>query len=1087
MKKIFTNILMAVLLLCGALPTMAQNISLSGTVTDESSQPLPGTMVMVEGTTRGATTDADGKFEIKVSKGEVLLVDYLGYDTARVTVSGANNIKVQLTPSAESLDELVFVGYGTQKRVNVTGAVATVDYTDLSKSRPATTTSSLLQGASAGLYVSQTSGKPGSEGVSMRIRGVGTLNSGSAPLVIVDGFEGTIDNVNPQDIASISVLKDAASCAIYGNRGANGVVLITTKDAAKGKFNIEYTGMAAYQEPEHYFDVISNYADYMEIMNESAWQVDAAEPAFTQTMIDIWREKELDPYGTAPSGYPNYVAYPNTDWMRAMFTPGIYQKHSVTATGSTDRIKYLLSFSYMDNPGVIDNSAVQKYSYRANISSNITKWLEVGAKFYGYRQNTELSDISGSMTLLSRGVPGIYPYYDGKYGWMENSEQSSESRNNLYFFNRYKGENVATYQNMAAFINIKLPLNIKYHASFNYSWRDAIQKQHPTLGDAYSFSRDEVAYTYNDLSKLYLKHTYSHTGRWVFQTRLDWAESFGKHDLTAMVGFEAYEVHDQSADATKTGFENSVLEEFNNVLDPEEINGTQYSYAAASVYGRATYAYDSRYLAEVNLRYDGSSRFHSRSRWGLFPSISAGWRISEEDFMKGSGIDNLKLRASWGQLGNNGIGNYEYLATYASGYTYAIGGKLNAGTVASLSNDLLEWETTSSIDVGLELATFRNRLTFEADYYDKTTDGILYKAPVFMTIGNKSAPYQNLCQVNNRGFELTLGWSDTVNGFHYGISGNFTRNWNAVTRYNGRLQAGWTTDENGTRVYKTNIGDVSTVIDAARRTIEGKLINEYFVANVYNGSGENFFADGSVNPAGGPKDGMIRTPEDMAWLEAMVKAGNTFLPNKIIGKKGIWYGDYIYSDVNGDGVWGDSNDYTFQGVSQTPKFYYGFNIDLSYKGFDFAARFTGAGGGARYWRYVGFNAYSTDKKFTLPKEIAYDHYFYDPENPEDPRTNITSKHGRLTMNYGKEQNGANIYSNLFLYKTDYLKLKNVTLGYTFPDKWMRKIHVSNLRLFLTVDNVFTITDYPGIDPEFTDNMNYYSNLRQYTAGISLKF
>ena len=855
MKKIFTNILMAVLLLCGALPTMAQNISLSGTVTDESSQPLPGTMVMVEGTTRGATTDADGKFEIKVSKGEVLLVDYLGYDTARVTVSGANNIKVQLTPSAESLDELVFVGYGTQKRVNVTGAVATVDYTDLSKSRPATTTSSLLQGASAGLYVSQTSGKPGSEGVSMRIRGVGTLNSGSAPLVIVDGFEGTIDNVNPQDIASISVLKDAASCAIYGNRGANGVVLITTKDAAKGKFNIEYTGMAAYQEPEHYFDVISNYADYMEIMNESAWQVDAAEPAFTQTMIDIWREKELDPYGTAPSGYPNYVAYPNTDWMRAMFTPGIYQKHSVTATGSTDRIKYLLSFSYMDNPGVIDNSAVQKYSYRANISSNITKWLEVGAKFYGYRQNMELSDISGSMTLLSRGVPGIYPYYDGKYGWMETSEQSSESRNNLYFFNRYKGENVATYQNMAAFINIKLPLNIKYHASFNYSWRDAIQKQHPTLGDAYSFSRDEVAYTYNDLSKLYLKHTYSHTGRWVFQTRLDWAESFGKHDLTAMVGFEAYEVHDQSADATKTGFENSVLEEFNNVLDPEEINGTQYSYAAASVYGRATYAYDSRYLAEVNLRYDGSSRFHSRSRWGLFPSVSAGWRISEEDFMKGSGIDNLKLRASWGQLGNNGIGNYEYLATYASGYTYAIGGKLNAGTVASLSNDLLEWETTSSIDVGLELATFRNRLTFEADYYDKTTDGILYKAPVFMTIGNKSAPYQNLCQVNNRGFELTLGWSDTVNGFHYGISGNFTRNWNAVTRYNGRLQAGWTTDENGTRVYKTNIGDVSTVIDAARRTIEGKLINEYFVANVYNGSGENFFADGSVNPAGGPKDG----------------------------------------------------------------------------------------------------------------------------------------------------------------------------------------------------------------------------------------
>ena len=231
MKKIFTNILTAAILLCGALPMMAQNISLKGTVIDESSQPLPGTVVLVEGTTRGATTDTDGKFEIKVSQGETLVFDYLGFDTERVKVSGVNNIKVILKPSSESLDELVFVGYGTQKRVNVTGAVATVDYTDLSKSRPATTTSSLLQGASAGLYVAQTSGKPGDEGVSMRVRGVGTLNSGQDPLVIVDGFEGTIENVNPQDIASVSVLKDAASCAIYGNRGANGVILITTKNA----------------------------------------------------------------------------------------------------------------------------------------------------------------------------------------------------------------------------------------------------------------------------------------------------------------------------------------------------------------------------------------------------------------------------------------------------------------------------------------------------------------------------------------------------------------------------------------------------------------------------------------------------------------------------------------------------------------------------------------------------------------------------------------------------------------------------------------------------------------------------------------
>lgn len=1085
MKSIFSKILSVLVLLAVSLPAMAQRNVITGVVYDESGLPLTGASVIVEGTNRGVTTDSYGKYRIEAAPEEALIFNFLGYRSQKFKVGASTVLNAEMVPESQILDELVVVGYGVQKKVNVTGSVSTVDYEELSQSRPATTTSGLLQGVSAGLYVSQTSGKPGSEGVSMRIRGVGTLND-AAPLVIVDGFEGTINNVNPQDIASISVLKDAASCAIYGNRGANGVILITTKTAKEGRFNIEYTGMVAYQEPEHYFDVISNYADYMEIMNESAWNVGKAN-VFSQTMIDLWREKEKTPNGIADSGYPNYVAYPNVDWMEAIFTPSVYQKHSISASGSTERIKYLMSVSYMNNPGVIDNSAVTRTSYRLNLSSDVTKWLEVGARIYGYRSDTELADITGSMTLLSRGVPCIYPYYDGKYGWMENPEQSSESRNNLYFFNRYKGSNITHYNNTTAFVNVKLPWNIRYHASFNYSWRDALQKQHPTLGDAYSFSRDEVAYSYNDLSKLYLTYTQTHTGRWEFQTTLDWAETYGKHDISAMAGFEAYYLNDQSFASTKTGFENNVLEEMDNVLEATSISGSQTDYAAASVFGRVTYSYADKYLAEVNLRYDGSSRFARQSRWGLFPSFSAGWRISQEDFLKGTWVDNLKLRLSWGKLGNNSIGNYDYLSTYASGYSYPFGGKLASGTVSTLSNDLLEWETTTSFDVGLEFATLKNRLTFEADYYDKQTDGILYKAPVYATIGNKSAPYQNLCGVSNRGFEFTIGWRDQVKNFRYGISANFTRNWNKVTKYNGRLKVGWVTDANGVRSYVTNIGDVSTVVDAARRTIEGRLINEYILVNTYSGDGSYFFADGSVNPAGGPRDGMIRTPDDMTWLEAMVAAGNSFLPNQHIAKDGIWYGDYIYEDANGNGVYGDSNDYTFQNVSQTPKYYYGFNIELGWKGIDFSARFAGAGGGARYWRYVGYNAYSTDPKFTLPYEIAYDHYFFDPENPDDPRTNLTSKHGRLTMNYGSEQNGANIYSTLFLYKTDYLKLKNLTIGYTLPERLTRKVGIGSLRIFLTGDNLFTITDYPGIDPEFTDNMNYYANLRQYTIGLNIKF
>jgi TonB-linked SusC/RagA family outer membrane protein len=1085
MKKALYNAILLFVLTLAALPALAQKVTITGTVLDTEKLPLVGASVIVEGTTHGTTTDIDGKFRLEASEGQTLVINYLGYTPKKVKVGKNTTLSVVMTDSAEALDEVVVVGYGTRKKVNMTGSVATVDYSKMATSRPVTTTANILQGASAGLYVAQTSGQPGSEGVSMRIRGVGTLNDAS-PLVIVDGFEGTISNINPQDIASISVLKDAASCAIYGNRGANGVVLITTKQADKGKFNIEYTGMVAKQEPAHYFDVVSDYADYMEIMNESAYNVGKSN-VFSQTMIDIWREKSNDPYGIAESGYPNYVAYPNVDWMRAIYKNSTYQKHSVSATGSTGGTRYLMSVSYMDNPGVIDNTALKQVSYRMNLTSQMTKWLEVGARIYGYRRNTELSDLDTSMKYLSRAVPCIYPYYDGKYGWMENSEQSSESRNNLYFFNRYKGSNLTNYMNASAFVTIKLPFNLKYNASFDYSWRDALQKQHPTLGDAYSFSRNEVAYSYNDLSKLTMTYTQGHTGRWEFHNTIDWAQTFGKHDFTAMIGSEALKNNTQSFKAKKTGFENDVLEEFDNVLEATDISGTQSEYTAVSVFGRVTYAYAGKYLSEVNMRYDGSSRFASRSRWGLFPSVSLGWRISQEDFMEDSGIDNLKLRLSWGKLGNNSIGNYDYQSTYASGYSYPFGGNLSSGTVSTLSNDLLEWETTRSYDVGLDLAVLKNRLTFEADYYDKFTNGILYKAPIYATIGNKSAPYQNLCEVSNRGFELTLGWHDRINKFSYGVSGNFTRNWNAVTKYKGALVAGWTTDSNGIRSYQTNIGDVTTVIDVSRRTMEGKLISEYYLANVYKGTGKYFFADGSVNPAGGPKDGMIRTEDDMAWLKAMVAAGNTFLPNKTISKTGIWYGDFIYADVNGDGVYGDSNDYTFQNVSQTPKYYYGLTLDMSWRGFDLSASFTGAGGGARYWRYVGFNAYSTDSKFNLPKDIAYDHYFYDPEDPEDLRTNLTSKNGRLTMNYGSEQNGANIYSNLFLYKTDYFRLRNLTLGYSIPQKLLKRMNVSNIRVFLTGDNLFTITDYPGIDPEFSDNMDYYAVLRQYTVGINIKF
>ena len=1063
----------------------AQMKTVKGTVLDETNQPLPGTSVIVSGTQRGVISDENGFYEIAVSPDETLEFDFMGYSVQKIKVGDQSQIDVKLLPSSEMIEELVVVGYGVQKKVNITGSVSTVNYDDMAVSRPAVNSSALLRGASAGLYVYQNSGQPGSEGMTMRVRGIGTL-SDSSPLVIVDGFEGSLDNVNPNDIESISVLKDAASCAIYGNRGANGVILVTTKLADEGRFNIEYNGMASYQEPEHYISVISNYKDYMMIMNESAYNVDKTLP-FSQSMIDLWAETENDPYGIAESGYPNYVAYPNVDWMKAMYKKSIYQKHAVTATGATKRIRFNVSFSYLDNPGIVDNSGQKKISLRTNLSSNITDWMEFGVRLFGYRSETQLGGVTDAYSYMSRAVPGIYPYYDGKFGWIENKEQNEACRNNLYFINRITRDKTAHYLNSTAFIKINLPFDIKYNASFNYSWNESKVKAHNNPLNAYSFSRATNAYTYQDLSVIMLTEEHNRTSRWTFQTDLSWNKSFGKHEVGALVGFEAFENVHQNLESRKKGFENDVLKEMDNVIELEYIKGTTTEYATASVFGRATYAYDGRYMAEVNLRYDGSSRFSKDTRWGLFPSVSAGWRISKEGFMRGSGVDNLKLRASWGKLGNHAVGNYEYLSTYSSGYYYPFGGTLAAGIVSQISNSLLEWETTTTTDVGLDFAILNNRFTAEADYYHKLTDGILYAAPIYATIGNKGAPVQNLCEVINDGVELTVGWKDSYGDFTYGVSGNFTRNWNVVSKYKGTLDAKWVTDENGIRTYQTNIGDVTTKVGEQRRVMEGKMINEYYLLNIYRGSGNYFFEDGSVNPAGGPKDGMIRTEQDMEWVKAMVAAGNTFLPNKKIQKDGIWYGDYLYDDINGDGVYGDENDYTFQNLSLTPKIFFGFNINLGWKGIDFSAQFTGAAGGASYFRVPGFNAYATATDRTLPKEIAYDHYFYDPEYPDDPRTNLTSKHGRLTMNWGADQNGSTSYSQLWLYKNDYLKIQNVTLGYTLPEKWTKKIKMQKLRVFFSGDNLYTFTSYPGMDPAFSSSETYYASLRQYTLGLNIKF
>lgn len=1077
------KMLMALALFLAPYSIFAQMRSVSGVVTDDSGEPLAGASVVVDGTSRGTTADADGKWQLQAASNDVLRIEFIGFTPSFEKVGSRQVINTVLHQDAEVLEEVVVVGYGVQKKVNVTGSVATVDYGDMAVSRPVTTAAALLRGTSAGVYVTQSSGMPGSESIDIKIRGNGTFND-SSPLIIIDGFEAPLDGrINPADIETVSILKDAASCAIYGNRGANGVVLITTKKAQEGKFRIEYNMMLSYEEPHKILKQISNYADYMSFMNEAAYNSGMVQP-YSQTSIDTWRAAEADPNGIAPSGYPNYVAYPNINWLEAIFTPGLYQKHTVSASGASAKTNYRISLDYMNNPGIYANIGYKKYSVRVNVNSKINKWIEIGTNITGNHGIQKITDWGAQMGMIARSLPDIYPYYDGKFGWYENTEDSALARNSLYFINQASGQLIGDYVNATAHIQFNLPFGIKWKTQFNYQTNFAHKEFARESLNAYSFSRNEVAYTGLPLTSLSKEQTDENWNRWTFHTDLNWAREIGNHEISAIAGFEAFNYFRRTATYSKKNRSNEVLSELDNYTEPNSISGYSQDYATQSFFGRVNYAWKGKYLAEVNFRVDGTSRFASRSRWGFFPSVSAGWRISKEPWMEGSGFDNLKLRASWGQLGNHSVGDYDYISKYASGYNYPIGGTLQSGYVYSLSNDSLRWETTTTTDIGLDLGVLNNRLTAEFDFYNKVTDGILSTAVISSSIGTKTAPKENLYSMLNRGLELTLGWKDTRGDFSYGIRANASYNWNVISKYLGEFKAGWETDKHGIRSYKSNIGEAAKV-NYTKVTAEGHLPSEYFLMPVYQGDGSHFFADGSVNPDGGPVDGMIRTPEDMDWLEAMFAAGNTFGPwNKKIGRNGIWYGDYIYADVNGDRIYGGTDDKQFYGAN-VPKLYYGLNLEAAWRGFDFSAEFMGTAGARMMWKAESYSAMAMSKNCNFPARVAYDHYFYDPENPDDPRTNLTSFNGRLTLDYGAEQNGG--YTSLWMQNMDFLKIKSVTIGYTLPEKILKKIHMANARIFLSGDNLFTFTKYQGVDPEYSDYNNLYSSLRQYTIGLNIAF
>ena len=875
---------------------------IKGVVTDKNGEPIPGANIIEKGNpTNGTITDVDGNYTLSVFGNSVLVASYIGYNRIEIQVKDRSVVDITLSEDTQALEEVVVVGYSTQKKVNLTGSVSTVNFESMS-SRPVTDASQALSGASPGLQIMQSSGQPNAESFSYNIRGVGTLNS-SSPLILVDGMEQSISMVNPSDIANVSILKDAASCAIYGNRGANGVILITTKNGTEGKISVTYDGTVSYNEPFKIVHTISDYVQYMKLMNESSNNLGNSD-IFSQSSIDLWEAAKADPNGISASGYPNYVAYPNTDWWDEIYTKQWMQKHTISLNGKEKKTGYSMSFSYIDNPGIMKNTGYNRYMGRVNLYSDITDWLRVGTRTSGNVTDQEVSVTSynGSSHINSMNtekmVPCIYPYYDGKYGAPEGPEEDPQSHNGLWD-NVLNGFDKYSQLYTEWYAQVKFLKYFTYNFDFYYQDLRRERKVSDASIGKFSFSKGAYSTGADDPSTLYTRMYYTRTNRTKLNHLLNYNQSFGIHDVSAMVGYEEETYDYRETNVSKLGLTDAAVNDLDAATTPYSTAGYGTEYAARSVFGRANYAYKSRYLLEFNLRYDGSSRFSPDYRWGAFPSFSAGWRMNEELWLKPvQWLTNLKLRASWGKLGNNAIGNYDWQSVYSAA-NYSTGQALTSGiAITSIANAALTWEETAVTNVGLDFGFFDNKLHGNIDVYNKLTTGILYTPDMYMVMGNATAPKANIAEVTNRGVELELGWRDNIGrDFSYSIKGQFSFNKNFVSKYKGKLEKGW---NKGHTEYSTNIGDVST--GSTTRVIEGRQINEFYLPNVYNGNGSYFNADGTVNINGGPKDGMIRTENDMQWLQAMQAAGYTFQPYNNIAKNALWYGEYIYADANGDGV-----------------------------------------------------------------------------------------------------------------------------------------------------------------------------------------
>lgn len=988
-----------------------------GLVKDATGESVIGASVVVKGTTNGTITDFDGNFSLDgIKKGDVIVISYVGYQTQEIKWNGSP-LNVILKEDSKTLSEVVVVGYGTQKKANLSGSVAMVDSKEL-ENRPIQNVSSGLQGLMPGVAITGTNGAPGQDAGKIRVRGIGTLNE-AGPYILVDGIEtGTLSAVDPNDIESISVLKDAASAAIYGSKAANGVVLITTKRGKTGQTKISYSGYLSFQNATNMIERMGSY-EYASLLNQ-ALEAEGMSKRFNDTELQKFKD------GNDP-------LYPDTDWYDLAYKTGVQHRHNVNINGGSENVKYMASLGYLNQTGILPNAGREQFNARTNLDMKINKRLSARMNL-SFIKN-DYSDASsayygGSSDQIIRQLNLIAPwivarYDDGTWGtisdgspiaWLDSGMKVNRDNYN------FSGMAAVDYE---IFDGLKLTLQGAYVNNLQN----------------YNYFQKYIKYNENKESDpSQLDERFYKWDRTNYDALLNYNKNFGKHNIKGLLGWHTEKYNYKYQKAVRKKFPNNELTDMNaGDASTQSNEGYTAELAMISWFARINYDFAGKYLLEANIRADASSRFAEGHRWGYFPSFSGAWRISEEAFMesaKDSWLSGLKIRASWGQLGNqdalSGSNNdyYPALNTYNLDSKYAFGGSLNSGYYQRKYRlETISWEKASTWGVGVDFTLF-NKLNGSLDYYNRKTTGIIMDVTVPKEFA-LDAYKDNVGSMRNSGIEINLSYNTKIGQVDFGIAGNFSYNKNEILDLGG--------------------GDPNKYLDAtdgySQRNKVGEAMNSYYI----------YMADGFFN-----------SQEEADAYTA--KYGNPF-------GKTFKAGDLRYVDTNKDGkLTADDREYC---GSSDPKIIYGFNINAGWKGIDLSLMFNGAAGVKRLFDgYEVYGNFSGDAAH--PATIWRDAWTPDNHDASMPR---------IFYDTNSASSSRSVQSDFWLQDTSYLRLKNLQLGYTLPKGWLNSVGVENIRIYYSVENLLTFDKMKiNIDPESTSQrLSSYPLLRTHAFGVNVTF